>query len=109
MINKSEVLFTFAKSYHISHNQDYFCCVGSKVNLYNISGELIFEFKDIKSPNCSQFTSDQSLIVKTSEGRYYIFDLVSLKLIKQIPPPKNVLGSTTIFQITSDNKYGIPD
>ena len=91
MSDKNKVLYAFEKSYHISYSHDFFCCVGSSVNLYDInSGELICKFKDVKHPCCSRFTSNQTLIVKSSVGSYYIYNLVSLSLIKIIPPPQNV-------------------
>ena len=106
MIDKNKIVYTFKKSFHISYNQDYFCCVGSEVNLYNINnGELVATFKDIKHPSFSKFTSNQNLVVKSTTGSYHIYDLLSMELIKIIPPPKKVLGSTTDFQLTSDNKY----
>lgn len=106
MNDNCKILYTFEKSYHISHNQDFVCCVGSCVNLYDIgSGELIYKFKDIKYPSCSKFTSNKTLIVKTAGGSYYIYDLVSMSFVKKILPPKNALGSTSEFQITADNKY----
>ncbi len=106
MIDKTEILHTFKKSYSISYNQDYFCCVGSNANLYDFnSGKIEACFKDIKQPNYSRFTSDRHLIVKTSGGSYHIYNLVSMQLVKTIPPPKKVISSTTNFQVTPDNKY----
>lgn len=106
MIDKTNVLYKFEKSYHISYNQDYFSCVGSKVNLYRFhNGEFVTEFNDIQQPNDSKFTSDQRLVVKTTTGGYHIYNLLSMELMKKIPPPKKVRGSTTSFLITSDNKY----
>ena len=106
MIDKTKILYTFKKSYNISYNQDYFCCLGSNVNLYDFnSGKFVSKFNDIKKPNYSRFTSNQNLVVKTMAGSYHIYNLVSMNLIKKIPPPKNVLGSITNFLITSDNKY----
>lgn len=106
MIEKKDIVYTFDKSYHISNNQEYFCCVGASVNLYSSkNGKLAYKFKDIKHPNYSRFTSNRNLVVKTTAGSYHIYDLDLMALTKIISPPKNVLGSTTSFQITSDNKY----
>ncbi|MBQ9745421.1 MAG: hypothetical protein IJW21_01190 [Clostridia bacterium] len=106
MIDKTEILYTFKKSFHISYNKDYFCCVGSNVNLYDFnSGEFVSGFKGIKQPNYSRFTSNKNLIVKTTDGNYHIYDLVSNELVKIIPPPKKVLSSITSFQVTPDDKY----
>lgn len=106
MIDGTNLIFNFEKSYHISHNQDYFCCVGTKVNLYNLQdGKLTSKFTDVKHSSCSRFTSNGKLIVKASTGVYYVYDLDTMTLIKKIPPPKKVLSSITGFQITSDNKY----
>lgn len=106
MIDKTNVLYKFEKSYHISYNQDYFSCVGSKVNLYRFhNGEFVTKFKDIQYPGESKFTSDQRLVVKTNTGRYHIYNLLSMELMKKIPAPKKVRGSITSFLITSDNKY----
>lgn len=104
--NKNDIIYTFKKSYHISYNKDYFCCVGSNVCLYDLKdGKLVSEFKNIKHPSGSVFTSNQKLVVKTTTGSYYIYDLDTMTLNKKIPPPKGVKGSITDFQITSDNKY----
>ncbi len=106
MINQVNNIFTFDKCYHISHNQDYFCCVGTKVNLYDFkTGELVCKFKDIKQPNYSKFTSDGRLIVKTTSGKYYLYDIGRMVLVKTLSSPLNVKSSTTEFQVTSDNKY----
>ena len=107
MIDKTNVLYKFEKSYHISYNPDYFSCVGSSVNLYRFhNGEFVTKLKGIRQPNASQFTSDQRLVVKTTTGRYHIYNLRSMELMKRLlPPPKKVRGSTTNFFITADNKY----
>ncbi len=106
MIDKTDIIYTFKTSYHISYNQDYFCCAGSNVDLYDSKdGKLVSTFKDIKHSCYSKFTSDQRLIVKTTTGRYYFYDLESMTLDKIIPPPKNTRGTSNNFQITSDNKY----
>lgn len=106
MIDKTNVLYKFEKSYHISYNQDYFSCVGSKVNLYRFhNGEFVTKFKDIQYPHDSKFTSDQRLVVKAPTGRYHVYNLLSMELMKKIPPPKKVRESITYFLITSDNKY----
>ena len=45
MLDKNEILYTFKQSYHISHNEDCFCCVGETVDLYNINdGKQVFKF-----------------------------------------------------------------
>lgn len=106
MIDKTDIIYTFKKSYHISYNEDYFCCVGTDVNLYYMKdGKPAFTFKNIKNPSCSLFTPNRQLIVKTTLGMYFVYDLNSMTLVKTIPPPEGVLASTTDFQITSDNKY----
>lgn len=106
MIDKSEIVYKFRKSYHISYNQDYFCCVGATVNLYDIkSGDLVTTFKGMRHLHSSKFISDRKLVVKTNEGFYYIFDLATNELVKVISPPKNVKTSTTDFEVTSDGKY----
>lgn len=106
MINPTNNIFTFDKSYHISHNQDYFCCVGTNVVLYNLkTGEFVSKFKRIKQPNYSKFTSNRTLIVKTTTGIYHIYDLDLMVPVKTIPPPPNVMSSNTNFQVTADNKY----
>lgn len=106
MIDKDNMINTFKKSYHIAHNKNYFCCLGSAVNLYDLkSGILVSTFKNIKQPGCAKFTSDGNLIVKNTKGKYYIYDLTSMTLTKVIPQPKKVLSSTTDFQVTPDDKY----
>lgn len=106
MIDKKDIIFKFKKSYTISHNKNYFCCVGGSVNLYDVKkGELEMTFKDMKHPSSSKFTSDNSLIVNTTTGYYFIYDIASKTLINKYRPPKGVLGSTTDFAVTPDNKF----
>jgi uncharacterized protein with WD repeat len=106
MIDNKDIVFKFKKSYTISHNKDYFCCVGGSVNLYDVkNGELKVNFNDMKQPNFSDFTCDNRLIIKTAKGYYYIYDITSKTLINKLRPPKGVLGSTTNFAITPDNKF----
>lgn len=106
MFDKNEILYTFGKSYHISHNQDFFCCVGSSVHLYDFNnGKSVYNFKNIKNPSCSEFMPDKNLIVKTTTGHYYVYDLVSMNLIKKILLSKGMYASTADFKTTSDNKY----
>lgn len=106
MTSSKNIVFRFCKSYSISYKKDLFCCVGSSVNLYDTkTGEYKASFNDMTQPNFSKFTSDNRLIVKTTRGYYYIYDLASKKLIKKLRPPKRVLGSTTDFTITPDNRF----
>lgn len=105
MIDKTKILYTFGKSYDISYNQNYFCCVGINVNIYNLSnGELKTKIDNIRHPICSRFTFAKNLIVKTALGDYYIYDLDAMKLIKKITVPHK-FDSTTEFIITSDSRY----
>jgi len=105
-MDKKDIIYTFKKSYDIAYNNDYFCCVGGSANIYDvISGELIVNFKDMKQPNFSDFTSDNRLIVKTAKGYYFIYDLMSQTLINKLSPPKGVLGSIAKFAVTPDNKF----
>ena len=106
MIDKEDIIYKFKKSYDIAHCRDYFCCVGGSANIYDVkSGELKTSFTDIKQPNFSVFTSDNRLIVKTTRGYYFIYDLISQTLINKLRPPKGVLGSNTKFALTPDNKF----
>ena len=106
MIDKTDVLYIFKKSFDISYNQDYFCCAGAGVNLYDYhTGKFVANFKGLSHPAWSKFTSDKRLIVKTTLGKYYIYDLTAMELVKEVRQPKKVLGSTTRFLITPDNKY----
>ena len=106
MIDEANIIFNFDKSYHISHNQDYFCCVGTNVIIYDVAtGEVVSKLKGIKQPSCSQFTSNRKLIIKTTTGNYYIYDLELMDLVKKISAPPGVKSSTTAFQVTSDSKY----
>lgn len=105
-MNKDNIIFKFKKSYHIANNATYFCCVGNSAVLYDAkSGAMNAEFKDMKHPSFSAFTSDDRLIVKTTSGEYYIYDLVDKTLIKKLKQPEGVKGSTTNFLVTADNKY----
>ena len=36
MMEKKRIRYRFHVSYHISHNENYICCVGRSVNLYDI-------------------------------------------------------------------------
>ena len=106
MIDESKIVFEFEKSYHISYNQEYFCCVGETANLYDLtSGKLVTTFKGMSHPHSSKFTSNQKLVIKTGEGVYYIYDLCSRTLDKMISPPPDTQGSITNFEVTPDGKY----
>ena len=106
MIDKNDILYRFKRSYHISYNQDYFCCVGAGVNLYHYkNGEFVANFKGLQHPDCSGFTSDQNLIVRTTVGKYHVYNLASMEYIKKILPPKKDTHVSEDFQITSDDKY----
>ena len=106
MINKEKIILTFDVSYNISHNEEYFCCVGRTVNLYDVhTGERKICFKDMDHPSFSAFTTDNRLIVKTATGHYMIYDLDKKERIRKINPPKGVLGSTSNFVVTPDNKF----
>ncbi len=73
VIDKKEILFTFKKSYHIAHNEKYFCCCGGSANLYDKkTGEHVSRFSDMVQPSVAKFTTDSRLIVKTTQGDYYI-------------------------------------
>ena len=104
MNKNANIECVFSKSYNISYNDDYFCCVGLGANLYNKSnGESVIRFKGIPKPACSGFTSDK-LVVK-GEGKHYIYDLKSMELEKVIPLPRKDHGSITDFALTSDGRY----
>ena len=105
-MTKKSVIFTFDKSYHISYNQDYFCCVGSDVLMYNReNGRLVAKLKGIRQPSCSKFMLDGRLVVKTTRGAYFIYDTETMLLLKSIPAPPKVKGSTSEFCVTEDGKY----
>ena len=105
MIENKDIIYKFRKSYSISYNKDYFCCVGGSVNLYDINtGEHKVRFNDFKQPCYSQFTSDNRLFVK-AQGGYYVYDLCFNKLEKRIPRPRGVKWGSYKFCLTPDNKY----
>ena len=106
MIDEANIVYTFKQAFHISYNANYLCCLGSNVYVYNSkNGSLVSILKDIEHPCYAKFTSNDNLIIKTTTGKYHIYNLNSMALIRIIPPPPKVLGSTTDFQLTSDNKY----
>lgn len=105
MIDNNIIVFNFKKSYSISYNNDYFCCVGGSVNLYDIyTGAHRVSFTDIKQPCYSQFTMDNKLFVK-AQGGYYVYDLYTFKLERRIPRPRGVKWGSDKFCLTPDNKY----
>lgn len=106
MMEKKRIRYRFHVSYHISHNENYICCVGRSVNLYDIhTGERKACFRDMRHPNYSAFTGDNRLVVKFATGYYAIYDLASMELIQKIEPPKGVHGADSNFMITPDDKY----
>ncbi len=100
------VLFSFDRSYSMSYNNSFICCVGSSVNLYDVkTGEFKQKLNNVKHPSFAKFTEDNRLIVKTMKGSYAIYDLVKTSLLKTIPAASNVKGSTTDFFVTEDGRY----
>ena len=105
MLDNSEIIYTFKRSYSISYNNNLFCCVGGSINLYSIkSGMLEATIKDTKQPLFSQFTTDNRLIVKAPTG-YFVYDLQSYRQIKKLTLPNCEKSSTTSFVLSPDNKF----
>ncbi|MGM9680920.1 MAG: hypothetical protein ACI3XR_05390 [Eubacteriales bacterium] len=106
MIDKKDIIYTFDKSYSISYNSDFFCCIGESAKLFDIkTGAFEFKFSGMKHPYYSCFISDNRLVVKTTLGYYFVYDLVSKSLLNKLHPPKGVRGSNTEFVVTPDHKY----
>lgn len=105
-MKKEDIVFKLKKSYHISHNAKYICCLGKNVNIYDAtSGEATGSIKSIKYLSFSRFLSEEKLIVKTGEGIYYICDLENKEIVKKIHSPRNAHPTTSEFAITPDKKY----
>ncbi len=105
MIDKQDIIFEFKKSYSISYNKDFFCCVGGSVNLYDVkTGAHKFRITGLKQACFSLFSSDNRLFVKAAGG-YFIYNLNTLYLEKRIHCPRGVRWGSYQFTLTPDNKY----
>ena len=106
MIEKKDIIFKFGKSYTISSNEEYFCCVGGSVNLYNkADGLLKGTIRGLSHPNYSEFLKNERLIIKNTTGHYFIYDLSTLEQIKKFKAIKPSQPQDTKFIVMPDNKY----
>lgn len=106
MINKQDIIYTFKKSYNIIVNEQYFCCLGSNINLYDVEdGILKASFKKFQHPNYAEFIDNQRLLIKNTKGYYNLYDLSSFELSKQIKSIKPSQPQDSKFIVTPDYKY----
>ncbi|MBO4790880.1 MAG: hypothetical protein J5592_01230 [Clostridia bacterium] len=105
MIEK-KIKHIFEKSYSISWNNKYFCCVGGeRVNLYDtVSIANILRLNGFKQACYSQFTSDNKLIIK-AKGGYYIYNMDTGLLVKRIQCPRVIKCGSSEFTLTHNNKF----
>lgn len=105
-IELNDILFSFDKSYYISYNSKYICCLGKKINVYDArTGQHINCFDDVDNPYFSHFIDENTLVVKSSSGEYFLYDLSAKCLCNTIYACTNEFGSILDFCISIDGKY----